>query len=130
MILLDTSVAVELREGNSRVGERLETIDDALLLSIVSVVELEGGLATAPEGAYVRRRVLDDLYRTVDILEFGWPQASAYRGIVTALGFSRSKIIDRMIAAQAMVAGATLATLNPRDFRGIPGLTIEDWSAA
>jgi tRNA(fMet)-specific endonuclease VapC len=33
-----------------------------------------------------------------------------------------------MIAAQAIEAAATLATLNARDFRDIPGLTIEDWS--
>ncbi|HAJ03147.1 MAG TPA: VapC toxin family PIN domain ribonuclease, partial [Brevundimonas sp.] len=34
---------------------------------------------------------------------------------------------DRMIAAQAIVAGATLATLNPADFRDIPGLSLLEW---
>ena len=33
-----------------------------------------------------------------------------------------------MIAATAMSQGPILATLNPRDFRNIPGLLIEDWS--
>ena len=33
-----------------------------------------------------------------------------------------------MIAATAMSQGLILATLNPRDFRNIPGLLIEDWS--
>jgi tRNA(fMet)-specific endonuclease VapC len=34
---------------------------------------------------------------------------------------------DRMIAAHAMSAGATLATSNIADFRDIPGLTLEIW---
>jgi tRNA(fMet)-specific endonuclease VapC len=34
-----------------------------------------------------------------------------------------------MIAATAITHGLTLATLNRRDFRDIPGLTVEDWSA-
>jgi len=99
------------------------------LLSIVSVVELEGGVSVAEEGRDARRESLDKLYAALDILPFGEREAAGYRDIVAALGFSRRLVIDRMIAAQALVASAKLATLNPRDFRGIPGLTIEDWSA-
>jgi predicted nucleic acid-binding protein len=33
-----------------------------------------------------------------------------------------------MIAATAVTYGLTLATLNARDFHGIPLLTVEDWS--
>lgn len=69
------------------------------------------------------------MYEELDVLPFTGREAGIYRRIVEQLGFSRSRIIDRMIAAQAIVAGATLATLNPRDFRSIPGLTIEDWSS-
>ena len=82
----------------------------------------------APEGAHVRRLLLDELYATMEILDFGQSEAIRYAEIIAALGFSRPKIIDRMIAAQAIAAGATLATLNPRDFRYIPTLQIEDWS--
>ena len=127
-LLFDTSIAVALREGDRRVYERAEDLGSRPLLSIMSVVELEGGTAKAPEGAAVRRLKLDALYASVDILPFEWGEADSYRQIVEACGFSRPRIIDRMIAAQAIVAGATLITLNPRDFRDIPGLTVEDWS--
>ena len=128
MILLDTSVAVALRENAPRVGDRLAQLDKLPSLSVISVVELEGGVAAADEGRAVRRQMLDRMYASLDILAFGEGEAEAYRDIVTTLGFSRRLVIDRMIAAQALVAGASLATLNPRDFRGIPDLTVEDWS--
>jgi tRNA(fMet)-specific endonuclease VapC len=125
---LDTSVAVSLREGDGSTLEHAEGLAAIALLSILSVVELEGGVPLAPEGASIRRQLLDELYATLEILDFGQQEARHYSRIVDALGFSRPKIIDRMIAAQAIAAGATLATFNPRDFREIPGLTVADWS--
>ena len=94
----------------------------------MSVVELEGGVPVAAEGRDARRQSLDKLYAALDILPFGEREAGAYRAIVAELGFARRLVIDRMIAAQAIVAGAALATLNPRDFRDIPELRVEDWS--
>ncbi len=64
------------------------------------------------------------------VLPFGSAEAAVYGRIVDELGFARSKIIDRMIAAQALAVGATLVTLNPRDFRSIAGLRLEDRSEA
>ena len=127
-VLLDTSIAVALREGDKIAMDRAERLGAIALLSILSVIELEGGVPLAPEGAHVRRALLDELYATLEVLDFGQPQADVYRAIVGALGYSRPRIIDRMIAAQAIVARASLATLNPRDFRDIPNLAIEDWS--
>ena len=42
-------------------------------------------------------------------------------------GYSRRKLLDRMIAAQALIHRATLVTRNPDDFRDIPGLRLEVW---
>lgn len=108
--------------------ERTAALAETPLLSIISVVELEGGVTFAPEGVVARRAALDRILATVEILPFEQPQATAYRGIIEVSGFSRRLTFDRMIAAQAIVAGAILATLNPRDFRDVPDLTIEDWS--
>lgn len=128
MLLVDTSIAVALRENVRHVGDRFARLSSLPSLSIVSVVELEGGVAAAAEGREARRRSLDKLYANLDILPFTEREAVAYREIVAVAGFSRRLVIDRMIAAQAIVARATLATLNPRDFRGIPELLVDDWS--
>ena len=56
--------------------------------------------------------------------EFGKAEAVAYGQIVAQIGYSRRKVIDRMIAAQAIVIGATLVTLNPDDFSDIPDLNL------
>jgi predicted nucleic acid-binding protein len=50
-----------------------------------------------------------------------------YLRIVETTGFSRRKVLDRMIAAQALVHRATLITRNAADFRDVPGLQILEW---
>lgn len=42
-------------------------------------------------------------------------------------GTPRSQL-DLLIAATAISHGLTLATLNVRHFKGLPGLLVEDWS--
>jgi tRNA(fMet)-specific endonuclease VapC len=128
-ILFDTSVAIAFRDGDPHILARARHIDPVAVISAVTWVELEGGVGVAPEGMAARRAALDAMRDVLDILAFGPDEARIYGRIVEALGFSRRKIIDRMIAAQAISAGACLATLNPRDFRDIPDLRIEDWSA-
>jgi tRNA(fMet)-specific endonuclease VapC len=127
-ILFDTSVAIAFRDGDRRILARAREIEPVALISAVTWVELESGVPAASEGKAARRAALDAMGDVLDILAFGPVEAVIYGRIVDAVGFSQRKIIDRMIAAQAISADARLATLNPKDFRGIPGLAIEDWT--
>ncbi len=128
-VILDTSAAILVRDGDEAILNRLDALSTIPLISILTRVELEGGVYRDSTLTSVLRPRLDLFLEQVEQLPFEDIQAVQYGKIVAALGFSRSKIIDRMIAAQAITAGATLATLNPRDFRGIPDLVIEDWSS-
>ena len=54
--------------------------------------------------------------------------AGFYAAILAEAGYSRRKMLDRMIAAQALAHRATLITMNAQDFSDIPGLDLLDWS--
>ncbi|HWH18127.1 MAG TPA: type II toxin-antitoxin system VapC family toxin [Allosphingosinicella sp.] len=125
--MMDTSVAIHLRDGTPEVVEKTGDKGGEALISIVTHVELEGGVYRDPSQTSRRRARLDALLEGLTILPFDEQSAQAYRSILEAAGFSRPRILDRMIAAQAISAGLPLITMNAADFRDIPNLVLEDW---
>ena len=77
---------------------------------------------------------LQRLYSTVldgklTLLDFTIKEAEIYARLqsqAVQLGVTRPTI-DLCIAATALRHGLILATLNAKDFTGIPGLQVEDW---
>lgn len=126
--LLDTSVLIHLRDGDTPLDDALLTLEETPAISLISRIELEGGVVAEPRWATQRRSALDLLLAVLPTLDFDSACADAYKTIVETTGFSRPKTLDRMIAATALVHRASLVTTNPRDFRDIPGLAIETWS--
>ncbi len=125
--MIDTSIAIHLRDGDPQVRARLDSLNDNLLLSVISRVELESGVYRDPTQAAVRRARVDLLLAAIPVLPFDDDAAAAYGTIVSALGYSRRKMLDRMIAAQAILQRAPVITMNGGDFRGIPGLQVIEW---
>jgi tRNA(fMet)-specific endonuclease VapC len=125
--LLDTNVAIHLRDGDEVVTSKVAALEGAILLSVISRVELEGGVYRDPAQATIRRPRLDAMLAALPVLTFDDTDADAYRQIVEVVGYSRRKLFDRMIAAQALVHRATLVTLNAGDFRDVPGLELLSW---
>ncbi|MEQ1868330.1 MAG: PIN domain-containing protein [Micropepsaceae bacterium] len=125
--LLDSNVSIHLRDGDRSVTDKVALLDDAVLMSIVTRVELEGGVYREPAHAAVRRARLDAILATIPTLTFDDADADAYGGIVARAGYSRRKVLDRMIAAQALVHRATLVTLNADDFADVSGLDLLSW---
>jgi predicted nucleic acid-binding protein len=126
-LMLDTNIAILLRDGDSAVAARIGEQETSLIFSIITRVELEGGVYRDPANAPARHRRLDLMLASIATVPFDDDAAAAYGRIVAHQGFSRRKAIDRMIAAQAIVHGARLATRNPGDFAGIPDLVLEKW---
>lgn len=125
--LLDTNVVIHLRDGHPGVRNGLTALGGPLMVSVVTRVELEGGLLRDPSQAALRQARLDAILASLQVHPFDDACAAAYRRIVGAAGYSRRKILDRMIAAQALVHDATLVTLNAADFGDIPGLKLLAW---
>lgn len=125
--IIDTNVAIHLRDGDSAMLERIAALDGAILMSVVTRVELEGGVCREPAHAEIRRARLDAILAAVPTLAFDDAAADAYGAIVKESGYSRRKLLDRMIAAQALVHRATLVTVNGDDFGDVRGLSLLAW---
>jgi len=125
--ILDTNVAIHLRDGDAAVIDRTAALEGAVLMSNVTRVELEGGVYREPAYARIRRSRLDAILAAIPTLAFDDAAARTYGAIVASAGYSRRKLLDRMIAAQALVHRATLVTLNPDDVSDIPGLALLGW---
>jgi tRNA(fMet)-specific endonuclease VapC len=127
MWLIDTNIAIHLRDGDDSVERRVFDLEGSVFLSVISLVELEGGIYRDPAQTERMRVRLNAILQSLTILTFKADEAQCYGEIVRLTGYSRSKLLDRMIAAQAMRASATLLTMNGSDFSDIPGLALEIW---
>jgi predicted nucleic acid-binding protein len=127
--LLDTSVAIYLREGFPEIMCRVDALPRKPFLSVITRVELESGVYAHQDERERRRIAVDALLTMLPMLDFDFEMSEIYGQIVAHSGFSRRKIIDRMIAATAIVSGMTLITTNGDDFADIDGLKLEIWDA-
>jgi predicted nucleic acid-binding protein len=109
-------------------GGELIIVRSGDVMSIVTRVELEGGVYRVPEYSAIRRARLDVLIAAIPALSFDDLAASFYADILAKAGYSRRKILDRMIAAQALAHRATLIAMNADDFSDIAGLELLKWS--
>jgi tRNA(fMet)-specific endonuclease VapC len=125
--VLDTDVAIHLRDGDPEITKKVGALEGAVLISIITRVELEGGVYREPDHAQVRRARLDAILSAVPTIWFDDAAAEAYGAIVASAGYPRRKLLDRMIAAQALVHRASLVTMNADDFADIPGLSLVVW---
>jgi predicted nucleic acid-binding protein len=125
--MLDTNVAIHLRDRDLTIMRKVAALDDAAMISIITRVELEGGVHIDPKNSAIRRARVDALLETLPTVEFDDDAADAYGVILQAVGFSRRKVLDRMIASQAIVHRAKLVTLNAADFTDVPGLELIAW---
>lgn len=125
--LIDTNIAIHARDRTRSVLQKLIEHDGEVLLSALSLAELERGLYRHPEATALRRARLDVLLPSLPVLPFDAAAASAYGRIIAQCGWVKGRDFDRMIAAHAISTGSILVTDNEADFRDIPGLSFENW---
>jgi len=127
--LIDTNIAIHARDGTDAVLTRLAEYDGQVVLSALSLAELQRGVYRDPSVTAVRQARLEVLLQALPVLPFDARAAFAYGRIIAQCGWSRGRDYDRMIAAHAMSSDAVLVTDNDADFRDIPGLAMENWVA-
>lgn len=128
--MIDTNIFIYAREGAEAVRQKFEANEGSILMSALTLAELQRGLDSRMPDASSRRQRHNLMLRGVQVVSFGVLAAEAYGSIIDAVGRQKSRDIDHMIAAHALSAGAALVTNNIADFAGIPGLALENWAAA
>ena len=129
MYVLDTNSLIYFFKGMGRVGARLLSAPPGeIAVPSVVLFELETGLAKSESPAR-RRRQIDELLGTVQLLPFAAAEARAAAGVRALLERSGEQIgpFDVLIAGTALAHRATLVTHNLREFSRVPGLAVEDW---
>ena len=125
--LIDTNIAIHARDGTDAVLSRLAEHDGAVLLSALTLAELQRGIHRHPNDALLRRMRLDVLLQHIPVLPFDAAAAEAYGQIIAQCGWVRGRDFDRMIAGHAISTHSVLVTHNTADFRDIPDLELENW---
>jgi tRNA(fMet)-specific endonuclease VapC len=127
--LIDTNIAIHARDGSEPVLDKLVEHSGAVLLSALSLAELQRGVYKSPEYSALRRARLNTLLEGLSVAPFDSAAAEAYGWIIAQIGWSRSRDMDRLIAAHALAIQCVLVTANVADYVRVPGLTIENWAA-
>jgi tRNA(fMet)-specific endonuclease VapC len=129
LYLLDTNIAIHLRDGLESVLAKISEHGDAVALSTLTLVELQRGLYKRPENWAVRRARLATMLLSIPVIPFDAIAAEAYGQIIAQIGWAKGRDFDRMIASHAISSGRVLVTANTSYFVDIPGLRIEDWTS-
>jgi tRNA(fMet)-specific endonuclease VapC len=125
--LIDTNIAIHARDGTDAVLDKLAEYGGEVLLSALSLAELQRGIYRDSNLTAIRQARLEILLRGLPVLPFDAAAAVAYGRIIAQCGWAKGRDYDRMIAAHAISSGCILVTNNEADFRDIPSLSIENW---
>src|SRR5947209_981530 len=128
--LLDTNICIYvIRRRPPQVLTRFQrcAVGD-IGLSTVTLAELQYGVA---KSAFPERNqeALAAFTLPLEILPFDAPAAAAYGPIRATLERQGTPIgaMDLLIAAHAVSLGVILVTNNPREFRRVSDLQVENW---
>ena len=122
MIHLDTSALVASLSGPRTAAPALRAfVQDGIRLGVSTIVLYEWWRGPRRDGELQDQEAI--LPRAA-AFDFGVEEALLASELYRRLRRPRHREIDLAIAACAIVQGAALWTLNPQDFRDVPGLTL------
>lgn len=122
MIHLDTSVLVDALAGTRRSVRTLRRVVEQGERIAISTLVLYEWL----RGPRVQAELADqeELFPAEQAAFFGHREAARAAQLYRTLPRARGREFDLGVAACALVHEASLWTLNPGDFRDVPGLTL------
>jgi tRNA(fMet)-specific endonuclease VapC len=133
-VLIDASVLIEHERKRLDLEHHLEQrAEEDFFLSVVTASELLHGVHRASEAAVRARRSawVEAILERFPLLPIDVQIARAHAQLWADLA-SRGQIIgpnDLWLAASCIAHGLVMVTANEREFRRVPGLEVEAWSA-
>jgi predicted nucleic acid-binding protein len=128
-LILDTSVVIAAERGALDMQALLNSVgDEPVAIAAVSASELLCGCHRATTAALRTRRLawVEAVLQRLPAISFGLAEARAHAELWAHLA-QRGRMIgphDLIIGATAVANGYRLATLNTREFRRVPGLSV------
>ena len=122
IVHVDTSALVDALTGPRRSLDALIALTDQghrLTLSTIVLYEWLRGPRTRGELA-----AQEELFPSEGVVAFGAVEATLASRLYKQLPQARGREIDLAVAACALAGGGSIWTLNPGDFRDIPGLRL------
>lgn len=128
--LLDTCTVSDFVKGHPAVMARLKsTSPNQIVVSTLTRMEIDYGLAIHPERARKLAPVLEGFFSVVTTVPFDEADAHAAAAIRAALKSKGQPIgaYDALIAGTGVARGLIVVTSNVGEFNRISGLQIENW---
>jgi tRNA(fMet)-specific endonuclease VapC len=127
--LLDTNIlSAAIRSPEGALGLKLVSKGiDRMATSILVAAELRYGVAKRGASSLARR--VERALGAITVLPFDDKASQAYGPMRASLERMGQPIgaAHMFIAAHALSIGAVLVTANEREFRRVPGLSVENW---
>jgi tRNA(fMet)-specific endonuclease VapC len=134
MVLLDTNAIAEAvrPKPNAVFVRRLHANETKLAIASVTLHEALYGVERLPDGKRkeMLREYMRDVVAKMAVFPYDAEAAEWHARERVRLETTGRKMPypDGQIAAIAVVRGLTIVTANVRDFRGVEGLRIENWT--
>ena len=129
--MLDTNICIyTIKHKPEKVFQRLQEIDpEDICVSSVTYAELVHGVEKSA-AVEKNRLALLMLLANIEILNFDVDAADCYGKIKADLDKKGTPIdpLDMMIAGHAMSMGYAVVTNNVKEFSGVQGLILENWT--
>jgi len=127
--MLDTNICIYLMKHHPpEVAERFaECFVGDVVISAVTLAELEHGVTCSGEAQAHNRAALDAFLEEIPVAQFEMTAARAYGPARYATRERKRDALDKLIAAHAIALDVALVTNNEADFAAYPGLRVENW---
>jgi predicted nucleic acid-binding protein len=133
-VLIDASILIDHEQGRIDLQEHVAgREEEAFFLSVITASELLHGVHRAVDPAVRGRRsaFVEGILGSFPLLPIEIATARIHAHLWAELA-AQGQIIgahDLWVAAVCLSHGLSLVTTNPRDFKRVPGLVVEDWSS-